>query len=227
MLAPNVDRPDTLKFDGGCYTRFLPGGAQVRFDAQGRHIATVNRLGHTTSFHYNAAGRLDTLTVPPASAAARYVFSYDTTVTPARLKTVTAPPAGAVARVDTVTVSGGKVTAIRDPDSTTVSFAYDGTVTNRAVSRTDRRGTVTSFAFDAGGKVAGSTVDPGGLAITTTLRALESIRPSPTRCSTGRGATWAIRRSSGSTGSAHRAASATPSAGRHCSVALTQRGPRP
>jgi len=171
--APKVDRPDTLKYDGGCYTRLLPGGATVRFDGQGRQIATVNRLGHTTSFHYDGNGRLDTLTVPPTSAGARYVFSYDAS-TPARLKTVTAPPAGTVPRIDSLTVSAGRVIAIKDPDNTTVGFAYDGTVTNRVVSRTNRRGTVTSFAFDAAGKVAGSTVEPGGLAITTTLRTVES-----------------------------------------------------
>ena len=173
-VGPKVDRPDTVKFDGGCYTRFLPGGAKVRLDAQGRQIATVNRLGDTTSFHYNAAGRLDTLKVPPASAAARYLFSYDTTVTPPRLKTVTAPPAGASARIDSLTVSAGTITAIKDPDGTTVAFGYDGTVTNRAVSRTNRRSTPTNFAFDAAGKVAGSTVDASGLAITTALRTVES-----------------------------------------------------
>ncbi len=177
-VAPKVDHPDTLKFDGGCYTRYLPGGAKVVFNALGRDTATVNRLGHTTRFHYRAsglaAGLLDTITVPPTSAAARYVFVYDTTVTPKRIKAVVAPPAGAVARVDSITMSVGKVTAIRDPDSTTVNFAYDASVTNRAISRTDRRGTVTNFTFDAGGKATGSTVDPSGLAITTTVRALQS-----------------------------------------------------
>jgi len=176
--APSVDHPDTIKFDGGCYWRYLPGGAKVRFDVQGRHIATINRLGDTTKFHYRAsglaAGLLDTLTVPPPTAAARYVFVYDTTVTPKRVKVVIAPPIGSLTRIDTLYINGGKLNAIRDPDTTVVNFAYDHTVANRAISRTDRRGTVTSFSFDAAGKVTGSTVDPTGLAIKTTLRALES-----------------------------------------------------
>ncbi len=176
--AANVSRPDTLKFDGGCYTRFLPGGAKVRFDAQGRHIETINRLGHKTSFHYRAsglaAGLIDTLTVPPSSAGARYAFVYDTTVTPKRLKIIVAPPLGSLTRIDTLTMSSGKLAAIRDPDSTVVNFSYDGVVANRAITRTDRRGTVTSFTYDAGGKLASSTVDPTGLAIKTTLRAVES-----------------------------------------------------
>ncbi len=176
--ASNVGHPDTIKFDGGCYWRYVPGGGKVRFDGQGRHIATINRLGDTTKFHYRtsglAAGLLDTLTVPPPSAAARYVFVYDTTITPKRIKALIAPPIGSVPRIDSLTTSTGKLTAIQDPDTTIVNFAYDGTVANRAISRTDRRSTVTTFSYDAAAKVNGSTIDPTGLAIKTSLRAQES-----------------------------------------------------
>src|SRR3989449_7096657 len=65
---------------------------------------------------------------------------------------------------------------IQDPDLTTVSFGYDASFANRLTSRTDRRGTVTTYAFDAGNKVAQASINmgTGQAAINTTLTALES-----------------------------------------------------
>jgi hypothetical protein len=49
-LAANVDRADTLSFDGSSYYyRHLPNGEKVKFDATGLHVATINRLGYQTA----------------------------------------------------------------------------------------------------------------------------------------------------------------------------------
>ena len=169
--APSVDRPDTLKWDGVNYVRYLPHGVRVKFDAQGHHVGTVNRLGHQTTFTY----RVDTLTtvgLPPASSNLAYQFAY----AGGRLNTLTAPPAGTKSRVVTLSTSGSRVTSILDADSTTVSFGYVAGDTNRIVSRADRRGTATSFSYDAAKKLVRWTTPLGGGQpdIITTVRPLES-----------------------------------------------------
>lgn len=170
-----LDHPDTLKWNGTRFVRYLPGGLQVQFDGNGRHVFTINRLSDTTKFFYNGSStRLDSLRVPvPAlQPAVRYVFNYTGT----QLSSVTAPPLGATQRVVALTLSGFQVTAITDPDTTTVSFGYDGTFANRVISRTNRRGYITSFKYDAGSKVTKDSLDPGSNqpVIVTQLRALET-----------------------------------------------------
>jgi hypothetical protein len=39
--GPRVDRVGSLRFNGTHMVRMLPGGGSIRFDSQGRHIATV------------------------------------------------------------------------------------------------------------------------------------------------------------------------------------------
>jgi YD repeat-containing protein len=167
-----VNRPDTLKQVGSEYVRLLPGNAEVWFDAQGRHVRTVSRLKHdTTWFYYGSV--LDSLKVPPASEGLKYAFSY----TGGILTSVAAPGPGATRRMTTLTVGGSQVTAINDPDTSTVSFTYDAAYTNRIKSRTDRVGTVVSYFFDAAGKVARDTLDPGSSqpVIVRQVRPLESV----------------------------------------------------
>ena len=44
-IAASIDRPDTLmRYGGTSFERIVSGGVRVRFDAQGHHVATVNRL---------------------------------------------------------------------------------------------------------------------------------------------------------------------------------------
>ncbi len=80
-------------------------------------------------------------------------------------------------RAAKVTVSGGRITSIRDPNLTTVSFGYVAGDTNRIVSRTDRRAVVTSYAFDGGKRVTTSTLNmgTGQAAIVTSTRPAETM----------------------------------------------------
>src|SRR5574341_185090 len=174
--ASAVASPDTLKKVSTEYVRLLAAKDEVWFDAMGRHVRTVSRLRHdTTFFHRNGTtGKLDSITVAPASQALRYKFVYN--ATSGILDSVIAPPAGALARATKLTKSGTLVTAIRDPDTSSVSFGYDGGFTNRIISRTDRVGAVASYFFDAGGKVARDSLDPGSSqpVIVTRLQSHES-----------------------------------------------------
>ncbi|MBW3654601.1 MAG: hypothetical protein KY444_00730, partial [Gemmatimonadetes bacterium] len=170
--APSLARPDTLKRAGAGWVRLLPGGARVEFDAAGRHVATINRPRHATRFEYDASGRLDRLSVPPAEAAGyRFVYGGD-----GRLARVEAPGAGAQARVTAVSRTGARVDSITDPDSTRVRFGYAGS--GRVASRTDRRGYRTDFRFGAGNRVTGSKLwmdaEAQGDSIVLGLRAPEA-----------------------------------------------------
>jgi YD repeat-containing protein len=65
------------------------------------------------------------------------------------------------------------VDSIRDPDNQKVKFGYSG---SRITSRTDRRGTVTSYAYNGGAnRLSQVRIDPPGLNITT------SFTPAKTR----------------------------------------------
>ncbi len=161
-VAARVDRPDTLLWNGTYYVQVLPHGLKVLFDAAGRHVKTVNRLGHTTSFAYDGSGRLSSITVPvpPGTTPLSYGFRYGGN---GRLQYVDAPgPTGAV-RTTTITAVSGPITSILDVDGTTVSFGIDGSVANRITSRTNRLGVATTFSFDGGGALTqGSTaMGPG------------------------------------------------------------------
>jgi len=170
-VAPNVDRPDTLKRDGSGFVRFLSGGVQVRFDSLGRHIATRSRLGHETTFTYEARGRLERITVP--FAPADYVFRYGVNGV---LEAVDAPYVSNSVRTTRVTMAGGRITAIDDPDSTRVAFGYLNPFGSRITQRTDRRGVATSFTYDAGGRLLSSALRASSSQeIVTRLRAAETF----------------------------------------------------
>jgi RHS repeat-associated protein len=174
--APNVDRPDTLKWSPSAsrYVRYLPHGVQVRFDAAGRHMETINRTRDTTYFAYlGSSDTLQGITLPPTSAGVGYVFDYTYYADfplGRLLRSVTAPGT----RLTFLTMNAGRVTDIRDPDGTRVYFGYDATATQRVRTRTDRRGTVTKYTF-FGNKLASDTIPtaPGQLEIMTTFAPAE------------------------------------------------------
>ena len=162
--APAVDRPDTLVRVGSTFERKLPGGALVRYDAGGRHVATRSRIGYETSFGYTD-GRLSSVGVPPAGSGLSYGFVYGAD---GFLQRVEAPGARNVVLTRT-----GDELSIQDPDGTRVVFTHADGTRRRIVARRDRRGTTTRFEYDQGGKIAASRIDAAG--IVTRLRAAESL----------------------------------------------------
>lgn len=159
--APDIDRPDTLKWNGSRYVRYLPHGLQVQFDVTGRHVATVNRLEHETDFAYDpdTASLLTAITVPPTAARKQYTFWY----TAGLLDSVSNPGPGPngsneMRERTSITMESEKVVAIRDcasaepvctpNDTASVAFGYlSGT--NLANARTDRLRATRSFGYDA------------------------------------------------------------------------------
>ena len=173
--GPDLDRPDTLKFDGTHYVRFLPGGLRVKFRSDGRHVQTVNRLGHITPFEYDACSRLWKIKLPPDTTSRVYQFHYAAGDCTTKLDSVSAPPIGAVARTTRLTMTSGRIVTIQDPDLTTIQFAY-GQGTSRVTSRTDRRNVVNTFAYDGANRVAQASLDMSPAPIILTgVRPLESV----------------------------------------------------
>jgi len=169
--GPALERPDTLRWDGTNYVRYLPHGLRVKYDTAGKHIATVNRVGDSTAFTYNG-DTLKTITLPLGGARLAYQFAYAS----GYLATVTPAASGSTPRTITFTVTSSQLTAIRGPDTTQVRFTYDPSFINRIVARYDRRGYATRYAYDAGSKLARDSLfmGTGQQPIVSTLRAFES-----------------------------------------------------
>ena len=169
-LASPITRPDTLlkETSTGNWTRRLPSGGWVSFEASGRHASTTNRLGYSTTFEANADGNLWHIVVPPATAQLAYDFAYTGSGSAAKLLSVTVPDsaAGAVRTTQLIIDGAGRLTSITDPGVPAVLFGYDPIVTQRVVTRTDRRGTLSRFRYDTAYRLASST---------TSLSASDSI----------------------------------------------------
>src|SRR6185312_8323682 len=160
--AASVDRPDSLTLSGSTYTRWDEHRLQVQFDASGRHVATVTRQGHTTSFGYSGT-LLTSIAVPGASSA--YTFFHTGSA------------------IDSVKSLDRKVTLTRgassltftDPNGSTERYDYAGStpVINK---QTDQLGNVTTYQLDSisstlsGVSVAMPSPSP---AIVTTFRTAE------------------------------------------------------
>jgi RHS repeat-associated protein len=176
-LATNVNHPDSLTWDGTYYERHLPNNLRTRFDVNGLHVATINRLGETTSFVYTTAGGrtvLSTITLPVVSGASQYTFQYNGS---GQLTGVLSPGASGVRTTTlTVDVASGRINSIQDPDLFQVGFGYDPSVVRRVTSRTDRRNYSTSFSYDAGGRLTSSSLAlGGGASITEQFRPIETV----------------------------------------------------
>ena len=151
-VADRYDRPDTL-YNGvsgelGTVTvRTLPGRSEVWFDAQGRHLRTIDRMQLYTGFHWDG-NYLARINLPYAGAqgdTTRYYFEYNNNPTAAvrNLSRVASPGA----RYTWFTTdASARVTRILDPDSAFVTFAYSGT-TSWMSRRTDRRNVAETFGY--------------------------------------------------------------------------------
>jgi RHS repeat-associated protein len=162
FVAEAIEFPDTLKYTSGPparFTRYLPGGTRVQFDNNGYHVATVDRLGYTTTLTWTGSGaatRLQSIAIPPSGSGLAYTFVYDAN---ARLDSVVSPPMSSRGRGTQVTLTAdGRIQTIRDPDNHTITFGHSATILRLITSRTDKRGTVTTVSYDSARKVAQSTI---------------------------------------------------------------------
>lgn len=156
-----VAERDSIIQNGSQYVRYAAHGAQVVFNSLGRHVQTIDRLGHTTTFGIlNGTTRLETLTVPQPGGQAGYRFDYmgDAGVADTTLIQVTAP-GGLINFTDTLRATGAtkSFTSIADIDGYRTSFTFDpeGGGQTRISSRIDKLGTQTIFEFGNGAETLG------------------------------------------------------------------------
>ena len=138
---------DTISFASSKYTRTMKGGTKVEFDATGRHTATINRAGQTTTFTWTSTPsgpRLTGIAVPPTTQGGSYTLVYETTGS--RLLDLIRDPAN---RTLNVTMADGRPTILIDPDNLQTDFGWD--VTNRRItSRKNRKGWTTRYEYSKG-----------------------------------------------------------------------------
>ena len=137
---------------GGGYTRHLPGGTDVQFDAAGRHTATVDSNGNAFRYAYTAAGALSTMTDPAGGVT---TLAYDAA---GKLRSATDPAGRATAFV--VDGQGDLVQAV-DPLGYVTRYGYDGA--HHLTSQTAPNGATTTYVYDAYGSIA-KVIDPVGAA---------------------------------------------------------------
>ncbi len=180
--APTITYPDMIRLVAGQYVRQFPDSVSVVFDAQGKHLRTLNRLGHATVFGYDGSGRLSTITLPPTGSPLVYTFHYDGSN---HLSSIDAPGASSVRITQVVADPGtGRLTSITDPSSPspvrTTTFGYAaGTTDHRVRSRTNGRGFVTTFQYDAASKVSRDSlaIAPGFIRRVLTNVAVQGLAP--------------------------------------------------
>ncbi len=126
----------------GTWKRRLLDGTEQHFDVEGRQTAVVDRNGNATTYAYDAAGRLASLTYP---GQATFTVSYDAA---GRLAGLT----DAAGRTTEFQVdAAGDLRLVRNPDTTTRAFTYDAD--HRLTSQTDERAFTTAYHYDAFGRL--------------------------------------------------------------------------
>lgn len=164
------------------WRRKLQNGAFVEFNSAGKHVRTVNRQQHVTSFEYVGGSLLRYVRLPSPAADTTtrptYQFAYDTNTSgfPV-LRSVTSPTIAGQSRIVNIARSGlAWITSITDPDGSVVRF-NDGSSTGLIAWRRNRLTDTTFFAYDSGYAVKQVTIDmrrTGGTSIVSTLTAAET-----------------------------------------------------
>ena len=177
-----LDQRDSITFNSttGFYTRHLPHGAQVMFNAAGRDSCTIDRLGHVTKFAYTTATGTDidhiTLPVPVTSDTNRYRYKFYYNASTAYLDSVSAPaPTGGIWKLVVTHDGGGQLTQLTDPDGSADLLQYSPTLTTMVSSFRDKLGTWTTVSYDSALKVRTVVVDTADLSGGTPLRIAKTV----------------------------------------------------
>ncbi|MDA2924147.1 cadherin-like domain-containing protein, partial [Acidobacteria bacterium AH-259-L09] len=154
-----------VKNPTGTFTRTLKDGTQINFDTAGRQTSQVDRNGNTTSFGYDAGGRLTSITDP---AGLITILAY----TGGLLSSVT-DPAG---KVTSFTHDfAGNLTQVTFPDTATRIFAYDER--HLMISETNERGLTAQRQYDSLGRFVTGTRADGSSASATNIQAVGFVDP--------------------------------------------------
>lgn len=138
--TPAGDYSRLVRNGDGTFTRTLPNGTRINFNAQGLQTSLVDRNGNTTGFTYDADGRLLTIT-DPVGLVTRLSYASG------RLASVQ-DPAGRITRFSSD--PAGNVQSVTDPSGAITRYAYDAT--NRLIAQTSPRGNTTNYEYNFAGR---------------------------------------------------------------------------
>ena len=169
------------------YVRKLTGGGEVRYDASGRHEATVDRSGNETRFvHETVAGevRLSAIRLPrPGGWDDAYRFGYDASGRLASISVLGGDGTFKVYSISTTSTSvdgnppdGYTIDAIAAPDGRTTRFGYSARGDGMLEPVTDARGAVTEIAYAASKVSRVRVLTPNDDAIPDITMAYEASR---------------------------------------------------
>jgi len=133
--------------------------AVTTFDAFGQVLSVTNSLGQVTRYEYDQALRSVTITSPEGvqTQTVRNEFGEEVVVTDGN------------GNATTFSYNrNGELTSVTDAKGNATQTEYDAGGLTTAF--TDARGVRTVYTYDAANRLASSTLDPDGLALTTTYK---------------------------------------------------------
>ena len=158
--SPAGDFSTVMRNPDGTFTRSLKDGTTINFDVQGLQTSVVDRNGNTTSFSYDAQGRLISMTDPAALVT---TLAYTGNL----LSAITDP----AARTTTFAHdSDGNLTHVTFPNASFKSFGYDSR--HLMISETDERGFVVSRQYDRVGRLTQATLSDGSVRSLTSAQSV-------------------------------------------------------
>ena len=129
------------------------------YNAFGQVLSVTNSLGQVTRYEYDQASRSVTITSPEGvqTQTVRNEFGEDVAVTDGNGNTTTFSYN-----------RNGELTGVTDASGNSTQTEYDAAGLTTAF--TDARGIRTTYTYDAANRVASSTLDPDGLALTSSYK---------------------------------------------------------
>ncbi|MCZ6877434.1 MAG: hypothetical protein O7G29_04760, partial [Acidobacteria bacterium] len=163
--SPAGDFSTLVKNGNGTFIRTLKDGTQINFDSQGFQILLVDRNGNTTSYSYDANGRLTSIN-DPADLTTTLTYSGDL------LSSVTDP----VGRTTSFSHNAqGDLTQMTFPDTTTWTFGYDDR--HLMISETNQRGFTVQREYDSLGRFVTGTRADGMPVSATNVQSVGFVDP--------------------------------------------------
>jgi RHS repeat-associated protein len=136
------DHSTLVRNADGSFTRSFRNGNQVLFDAQGKQMASVDRVGRQTTFQYDGQGRL-TRIIDPANRGIQYTYSG------AYLSSIT-DPANRTTFFNYDAL--GNLIQVTYPNGATKNFTYDPS--GLMLSETNERGIATEYNYNEWNRLA-------------------------------------------------------------------------